>query len=216
MQTYKNTFRVCGLCCLSVVISITCNVLATKLIPINIGLLNGVEVSASSLLFIAIFAISSYAVNTYGKAVSQFISIMTFVCTALFVILANIFRFVPSSDTNLQIAYNELYRNNFSFIVASVVAYVVSIRVSRKLSAIIPKDVATVTAASTLVDAFIYSFIGYYLGCNWFEQPGGFNRWATLFLSQYCIQLVLLTLSTCVSILFGKCIGRIVSKNTAR
>ncbi len=193
LYNYKDLITISILTSLSIIISVVCNILAVKLIPTHIGKVS-VEVSASSLLFIFILMISSETVNRYGQRIGNFVAIMTFVFTAVFVVTVSIFRAVPSTDSVIQQAYNLLFQNNGIFIIASVVAYIISVNCSIALSAYFPNTVTLVTIVSTALDAVVYTGIGYLFGCGWYRTSAGFVRWLHLLSTQYAIQVALIVI----------------------
>ncbi|MBQ0112155.1 MAG: queuosine precursor transporter [Bacteroidales bacterium] len=191
---------------------ITANCVASKIFTTGINLFGApITLTSGALAYPFTFLMTDIIGEIWGKEKANIAVKGGFICQLLSTALIIICRYFPATDAAMQESYVTLLGQNWVFVIASLVAYVVSQSIDVKVfhtirEAYIKKHGSTKggkwiwnngsTMTSQLVDSIIYATIAFGLGFGWLFQPGMRIVLFNMILGQWLFKIVIAAFDT--------------------
>lgn len=199
---------------------ITANCIASKIMILPFNLFGQpVTLTVGAICYPLTFLITDIIGERYGKKAAQTAVKGGFLCQIVSMIIIIIARYVPAVDPAMQESYVAMFGQTFMFVLASLVAFVISqswdvwvfhkIRDkyiakhgSTKGGKWIWNNVGTIT--SQLIDSILYASIAFGIGFNWFGSSETLASLGGMIFAQFVVKTLLALLDTPFFYLFTR------------
>ena len=187
------------------------NVVTAKTITTGIPLFGGIIVPAAVVAYPITFLITDVVGEIWGPRESHLIVRFGFICQLAATLIIFIAGVLPPSDLAMQASYDSLLGLNLVFVIASMVAYLVSqswdVFVFHRIRArfVKPGDGPSPkrwiwnnasTMTPQIFDTVIFIGIAFGLGMGWFFDPAMLPVLLGMMVGQYLIKLAIAAIDT--------------------